>query len=374
MNTWRLIRAASFFAVVLLASALGGSASARSLMTGPLAEHFDGTAWTPVSVPSIEYGLDVVVAPSATDVWAFGLSRVALHWDGTAWQRVRMPVPSDSAAPGFWGAAAVSSDDVWAVGNVAPAHAPEHGIIDHWNGSRWQLVPFNVPRSELYGIVALSANDVWAVGAASVSSSGGYERLALTLHWDGKKWTKVSTPNPAPSSMAAIRVSNALSAVSGSSSHDVWAVGQYNLWSAGVRGSRALILHWDGSSWKVAPNPPVVAGHVSFLNGVAASSASGAWAVGGINRHNARHALAVRWNGGKWSVVKIKGPALSGVSALARDDAWAVGGSYGSRGTLLHWNGHLWSVATKLDTGHTAAAVAEVSPSDVWAVGGRVKR
>src|SRR5581483_4235535 len=153
------------------------------------------------------------------------------------------------------------------------------------------LVPFFVPRSELYGITALSANDVWAVGDASVSTASGVERLALTLHWNGKTWTQVPTPNPAPSTMAATHVSNALSAVSGSSSHDVWAVGQYNLWSAGVRGARALLLHWDGSSWKLVPSPSTVAGRVSFLNGVAAPSATGAWAVGGGNRHNARHAL-----------------------------------------------------------------------------------
>lgn len=359
---------------VLLGCALGGSASAQSLLVGPLAEHWDGSSWTQVAgVPSGGSGLSAVVAPSASDVWAFGPSRVAVHWDGSSWHRVPLPIPKDSAALGFYGAAAISPDDIWAIGSVAPAHAPEHAIIDHWNGSRWQLVPGPPARSELSGITALSANDVWAVGEASVSTANGYERLALTLHWNGTAWKQVPTPNPAPSTMPASSVSNILAAVAGSSGRDVWAVGQYYLWANGIRGSRALVLHWDGSSWKLVPSPSTVAGHVSFLNGVAVPSATGAWAVGGVNKHGARHALAERWNGQRWSLVRTTGPALRGVSALAANDAWAVGGAYAGRGEVMHWNGHVWTVATKLDTGHGLGAVAEVSPADVWAAGELLK-
>ena len=37
--------------------------------------------------------LNAVVAPSATDVWAFGYTRYAQHWNGTVWTRVALPVP-----------------------------------------------------------------------------------------------------------------------------------------------------------------------------------------------------------------------------------------------------------------------------------------
>jgi hypothetical protein len=366
----RLLRALVVLAALLVGSSLGGSASARSLLASSLVEHWDGNSWTQVAVPSTGAALGVVVAPSASEVWAFGTSEIALHWDGTSWHRVTMPIPKHSAAPSFWGAAAVSTDDVWAVGSVAPAHAPEHAIIDHWNGRRWQLVPGPPPRSELYGVAALSATDVWAVGAASVSTPQGFERLALTLHWNGRAWKQVPTPNPAPTTPV-MHVGNGLSAVSGSSSRDVWAVGQYNLWANGIHGSRALVLHWDGARWKLVPSPSIVAGHVSWLNGVAAPSATGAWAVGGVNNHNARHALVERWNGQRWSVVRINSPVLSGASALAPNDAWAAGGSYAGPGRIMHWNGHLWTLATKLGTRHSLAAVAEVSPTDVWAVGGQ---
>lgn len=373
MKSPTVLRGVAGLAVLLVALALGGSASARSLEAFPLVEHWDGTSWTQVAIPSSGAALTAVVAPSASAVWAVGTSDVALHWDGRSWQRVTLPIPKDSAAPAFWGAAAVSPDDIWAIGSVAPRHAPEHAIIDHWNGRRWQIVPGPPTRSELYGIAALAANDVWAVGNASVFTANGLERLALTLHWNGRSWKQVPTPNPAPSTMPASSVSNILAAVAGSSSRDVWAVGQYYLRANGARGSRALVLHWDGTRWKLVPSPSTVAGHVSFLYGVAAPSAAGAWAVGGINRHNAQHALALRWNGDRWSVVRINGPRLAGVSALAANDAWAAGGSYAGPGRVMHWNGHVWTLATKLDTRHGLLAVAEVSPSDVWAVGGQFK-
>ena len=62
--------------------------------------------------------LDTVVAPSATDVWAFGWTRYAQHWNGTGWKRVALPVPKGAQSPEFHAAAAVSPSDIWAVGDV----------------------------------------------------------------------------------------------------------------------------------------------------------------------------------------------------------------------------------------------------------------
>ena len=373
MNRVRRLPGAAVLVILGVGLALGSSASARSLRVVPLVEHWDGTSWSQVAVPSGSPSLTAVVAPSATDVWAVGTSNVAVHWDGTSWQRVTLPTPKNIAAPAFWGAAAVSPDDVWAVGDVSPLHGASYAIIDHWNGEHWKLVPGPPARSELYGIAALSANDVWAVGDASVRTASGFERLALTLHWDGTAWTQVPAPNPAPATMPPGSFDNSLAAVAGSSPGDVWAVGSYYLWANGVRGTRSLVLHWDGTHWAQAPTPdPLTPGHAGSLDGVAAPSATGAWAVGWVNRHGGRHALAERWNGERWSIVHTTSAALSGVSALAADDAWAAGGP-NSGGVMTHWNGHFWTVVTKLDSRRGLAAVAEVSPTDVWAVGGLIR-
>lgn len=373
MTGLRLLPGAAVLIFLGVGLALGSSASARSLNVIPLVEHWDGTSWSEVAVPSGGTWLDAVVAPSATDVWAFGPSAIAEHWDGTSWHSVSLPIPAGFAAPQFLGAAADSPDDIWAVGEASPANGPTHAIIDHWNGERWQLVPGPPARSELYGVAALSANDVWAVGDVSVSTANGFERLALTLHWNGAAWTQVPTPNPAPATMPAASLANILAAVAGSSSGDVWAVGSYYLWANGVRGTRSLVLHWDGTRWTQVSTPdPLTPGHAGSLDGVSAPSATGAWAVGWVNRHGARHALAERWNGERWSIVHTTGAALGGVSALAANDAWAAGAPDGG-GVVTHWNGHVWTVAVKLDRRRGLSAVAEVSPTDVWAVGGLIK-
>jgi hypothetical protein len=64
----------------------------------------------------------------------------------------------------------------------------------------------------------------------------------------------------------------ALYGVTAASVRSAWAVG----WA--YRGSKTLILHWNGTVWTRVPSP-TPAGDV-ILSGVAATSASSAWAVG----------------------------------------------------------------------------------------------
>lgn len=368
----RVLRAVLVPAVFLLGSSLGGSASARSLRVVPLVEHWDGTSWVQVAVPSGGTSLNAVVAPAATDVWAFGTSRVALHWNGASWQRVSLALPKDAAFGEFVGAAAFSPDDIWAVGDVSRAHGPTQALIDHWNGSRWTSVPGPPKnRDSLYGVAALSPTNVWAVGETGVSTATGGGLRTVTIHWNGKAWKRVPSPNPTSATTA--NFNDTLAAVAGTSARNVWAVGQYHLDANGTRGSRSLVLHWDGGRWKQVHTPdPLTPGHASYLSSVTAPSATGVWAVGTVNRHGAGHALAEFWNGTRWGIVQTSGPPLTGVSALGAADAWAAGGR-DSGGDVMHWNSRTWTAGTKLDKRRGLLAIAEVSPTDVWAVGGLVK-
>src|SRR5262249_52746732 len=47
--------------------------------------------------------------------------------------------------------------------------------------------------SFLNGIAAISANDIWAVGSV-ITSSG--QMATLTEHWDGTSWKIINSPNP----------------------------------------------------------------------------------------------------------------------------------------------------------------------------------
>jgi hypothetical protein len=68
---------------------------------------------------------------------------------------------------------------------------------------------------------------------------------------------------------------------------NIWAVGAFSDGS----GFQTLILHWNGSKWVHVPSPSP--GSSNDLNGVAASSATNAWAVGTFNGA-IRQALAIR--------------------------------------------------------------------------------
>jgi hypothetical protein len=383
MNGPRVLRGATLLVVLLVGLVLGGSASAGSgtLRMVPLVEHWDGSSWTQVDVAPPGGPLDeleAVVAPSATEVWAFGYTRYVQHWDGTVWQRVALPVPKGAQSPEFNGAAAISPNDIWAVGD-AELHgstSPARAIVDHWNGHRWRLVP--VPPSGRYsrlvGVTALSATNVWAVGVVGVDSGRRVTERTLTVHWNGKVWKRVPSPNPATPYTPAGSIDDSLAAVAGDSSHDVWAVGQYyRVAATGDHAVHPLVLQWNGTRWRaVSSLDPSGPTHRSSLSGVVASSSTGVWAVGSAARYGTRwvqHALAEHWDGTRWHIVPTTDNPLTGASGLSANDVWAAGGMTG--GDVTHWNGSAWTVQTKLVHDDALTAVAEVSPTDVWAVGVR---
>ena len=67
-----------------------------------------------------------------------------------------------------------------------------------------------------------------------------------------------------------------------------------------IRDTRAVALeHWNGSTWK-AVGPPFGKGQP--ILGVAATSASDAWAVGGYQHHGHSRTIAAHWDGERWAI------------------------------------------------------------------------
>src|SRR5262249_5512555 len=133
-----------------------------------------------------------VSADSSSDVRAVG-GATSLHWDGTSWSQI------PTARLRFGGVVAVtalSPTNVWAVG--AGPGVPTGGfsahptaVIEHWDGTTWSVVPSPNPNPQgnnsLVAVAAVSANDIWAVGHQLLGP--------FTEHWDGKKWSIVNTPS-----------------------------------------------------------------------------------------------------------------------------------------------------------------------------------
>lgn len=104
--------------------------------------------------------------------------------------------------------AAISPTDVWLAGSgviesVRRGNRTEtfgHQAVAQWNGTRLNVVatptpdPGELVGTSFTGIAAVSANDIVAVGTISGSTSN--EAATLIEQWNGTSWTIISSPDP----------------------------------------------------------------------------------------------------------------------------------------------------------------------------------
>jgi hypothetical protein len=274
--------------------AVGGSAGV------PLILHWNGTRWSQVASPTAGTWPTTLVAVSATsasNAWAVGYwfdngldKTFTVHWNGTKWSRVTSPNPGPSENSDVLNAVkATSGTNAWAVGETGAG-----SLILHWNGTSWSKVT-TANYEDLYGVGGVSANNAWTVSQWYKKSIHSFR--TLIVHWNGTSWSKVATP-----SVTAAQY-NVLTAVSAVSATNAWAVGAYGLAGNcyDFTDCHTLTLHWNGRTWsKVAsPNPP---SSNSQLYAVAVTSGSNAWAVGGYCNTTTCATLMLHWNGTSWSI------------------------------------------------------------------------
>jgi hypothetical protein len=80
----------------------------------------------------------------------------------------------------------LSHTDGWAVGRRGSPFKP---VVLHWNGSRWTPISTRAC-CELFAVAARDPQDVWAVGYTG--HGDGYQ--ARVDHWDGRRWQTIPTP------------------------------------------------------------------------------------------------------------------------------------------------------------------------------------
>jgi hypothetical protein len=299
-----------------------------------------------------------VAALSTNDVWAVGGTIISgstsqtysQHWDGRRWTAVASP--NVGSTNSLSAVAALASNDVWAVGSYASV-TQSYTLIEHWNGTAWSVVPSaNYPISNtLLGVAAITPNDVWAVGEHNLGGNDG----TIAEHWDGTTWRIVTTPDPGT-------IFNAFWAISAISTNDIWAVGDTQ-----TTGSDAqpLIEHWDGSVWKVVPGASLFS--TSQLLSVSAAASNDVWAVGWGNGYGW---ITEHWDGNTWtlSVPVINDNVAFGVVTLSPSDVWAVGNNAPGTTQIEHWDGTTWSQVKSPGYGDLDA-IASGAEGDFWAVG-----
>jgi hypothetical protein len=331
LNAVAAINTSDIWAVGLTAAVFSGG----NLVTPelPFTEHWNGTKWTTISTPALTSGnfgfFDSVAAVSSNNVWAVGetgnispFSTLIEHWDGSKWSIVTSPTLTNSAI--LDAVTAISATDIWAVGNQAGIN-----LIEHYNGTSWSIVTSPTGTHQgILGVSGSSSSDVWAVGMA-----GRYAGVQ-TLHWNGTAWSSVTAPSPTNQSD--------LLAVSARTTSDAWGVGLNN-------DGTTLIEHWNGTAWSVVTSPSLGSGNGGQLNGVVALASNNAWAVGTESTSAGSSPLIEHWDGTKWSIFSSPsetGQSMSGVTAVDANDIWAAGGT----GLIEKFNGTSWSVVAKPTT------------------------
>ena len=134
----------------------------------------------------------------ATDDTGAALTDVIEQWNGTSWTIV----PGAATGQAFDQLTAVqclSATNCWAIGNAGPVQQDssflpifpgavgDQGLIEHWDGSAWSVVPSVTEPAPnggyLSGLACTSANNCWASGATTGAT--GTQAGILMEHWDG---------------------------------------------------------------------------------------------------------------------------------------------------------------------------------------------
>ena len=251
-------------------------------LTNSVALHFNGSTWTKVAMAKASR-VNKVAVVSPTNVWAVGQQMNAKfsqiqHFNGSAWSVLSSPHFTNEES--LNSLKAFAPNNIFAVGASLDSLNNRTPLLEHFDGTKWSALSVpHITGGELTDIAIVSPLDIWAVGAVA-----GARPAALTLHFNGQQWTRVSAP--AASLLA------------------VTALATNNVWAAGVQtGASTVIEHWDGRAWKIVTSPNT--GTLSVLNSISAISPTDIWAAGCNNCGDVgggAPALIEHWDGTSWSI------------------------------------------------------------------------
>lgn len=274
---------------------------------------------------------------------------------------------------------ALSPSEAWAVGATYSGEGSGDlaTLIEHWDGSTWRIVA-SPGSGYLNGVAAVSSREVWAVGEVINAQGVEYRAAPLVVRWDGTRWRVIPSPNPS-------QTTSSLSSVTTLEANEVWTVGAY---SPTIGVSLPLIERWDGATWRVVTSPDLPGVTESRLDAITRIPRTRQlWAVGYAlkgPRPAYEQALIERWDGVAWKIVAnptlpsgAYGSQLKGIVALSATDAWATGEYTASdhtvRPLITHWDGTSWTIAFSPDEWGRLAGVAAIGARDVRVVGAVVR-
>jgi hypothetical protein len=216
---------------------------------GPdLAEHWTGRGWAkPVTLPA-NVSISAAAAAGPSSVWAFGTTTsgapYALRYNGSKWSPVSIPATPLQVS-------VISATDIWAIASVSSkvASQPAKPVIEHWNGAQWKTVALphvslasqHVLHTE--GIVAFGPGDVWAEFSDGI---GMANRTIVLAHLTSHGWTILRQPSSAGVYLSFQEVAGAQ--LAGNAKAGLWTH------AAATKGGYAFVKV-TGTHWQVVPDP-----------------------------------------------------------------------------------------------------------------------
>jgi hypothetical protein len=324
----------------------------------PLAEAWNGSAWTTQQTPALAGGgaLQGVSCTSGNACTAVGeyvnssgtQATLAEQWNGTKWSIQPTPTITGASSGALNDVACASGGTCTAVGYFVNSSGAQQLLAEAWNGSAWGLQTNGFPASggELTKI-SCSAQ------AACTALAGG---TTLVERWNGTVWTGQTVAIP----HTPVSPTTQLYGVTCTSTDLCTAVGYWHYAKSVcnngqptcnclrlpychlLSGSSTLAEQWNGSTWAIETTPGS-----GYLYDVSCPAATDCTAVGwdATFLGGSGNPVAEAWNGSTWSAETIPEPAsgsLQEVSCTAAANCVAVGDA--SNATLAEgWNGTGWS-------------------------------
>jgi hypothetical protein len=165
-----------------------------------------------------------VATTGAKTTWATGVktskgTAVLAKWNGSTWDWVKsFPLQGQPRS-----LAAITAGPKGIAFTVGGSDSRE------WTGNAWKKVTVAAPPGTSLGAVTFAPGGaVWAAGNAAGQ--------VLIMHWNGREWARVASPN----------VSAGVAALSFSAAGYCWAVGGPVLFGDP---RKPLLLHWNGHAW-----------------------------------------------------------------------------------------------------------------------------
>jgi hypothetical protein len=273
-----------------------------------LAERWNGSAWSVLVVPAVSGAtsssltdVSCTAATACTAVGSYYTSTyvsmpVAERFNGTAWSIQTLAAPSNAQNITLRGVSCSSATACTAVGSYTST-STFHSVplAEQWNGSAWKLQTIPQPAaatggSALSGVSCKTATTCTAAGSYTSNSaqSAAYEVTQVAGVW---KVQTIALPAGTAYSL--------LGGVSCSAATACTAVGTYQ----GSSGSGAYAERYNGTAWKLQSIPSG-----AYVTQVSCATATACTAVGSDS--------AAGWNGTTWTVQQLGFPAGGGYPSV----------------------------------------------------------